>query len=51
MIKAFDGTINGKHVEKWEMTAEEKEAARARLEKLKNEKHGKGAPAGETPLS
>ena len=51
MIKTFDGIVDGKHVEKWEMTAEEKEAARARLEKLKNEKHGKGAPAGTTSLS
>ena len=33
MIKTFDGTVDGKHVEKWEMTAEEKEAIRLRKEK------------------
>lgn len=35
MIKTFDGTVDGKHVEKWEMTAEEKENAKKKLEELK----------------
>lgn len=51
MIKTFDGIVDGKRVERWEMTAEEKEAARERLEKLKNDKRDKGSTAGTTPLS
>lgn len=35
MIKTFDGIVDGKHVKKWEMTEEEKEAAKKRLERLK----------------
>ena len=41
MIKTFDGTVDGKHVEKWEMTAEEKEAAKKRLEEMKKINHNK----------
>lgn len=40
MIKTFDGTVDGKHVEKWEMTDEEKENANKNLEELKK-KHQK----------
>ena len=39
MIKTFDGTVDGKHVERWEMTAEEKEAAKKRLEEMKNKRN------------
>lgn len=35
MTKTFDGIVDGKHVEKWEMTEEEKKAAKKRLEELK----------------
>ena len=36
MIKTFDGMIDGKHVEKWEPTEEEKAAIQAKIEELKN---------------
>ena len=39
MIMTFDGIVDGKHVEKWEMTEEEKEATKKRLEELKSKKH------------
>lgn len=35
MTKTFDGVVDGKHVQKWEMTEEEKAKAKARLEELK----------------
>lgn len=35
MTKTFDGIVDGKHVKKWEMTEEEKEVAKKRLEELK----------------
>lgn len=35
MIKTFDGIVDGKHVEKWEPTEEERAAARQHLEELK----------------
>ncbi len=35
MTKTFVGTVDGKHVEKWEPTEEEKAAAKARLEEMK----------------
>ena len=35
MTKTFDGIVDGKHIEKWEMTEEEKEAAKKRFEELK----------------
>lgn len=40
MIKTFDETVDGKHVERWEMTTEEKENAKKKLEELKK-KHQK----------
>lgn len=39
MIKTFDGTVAGKHVERWEMTDEEKEAAKKRLEEMKKKRN------------
>lgn len=39
MIKIFDDIVNGKHVEKWETTEEEKAAAKARLEEMKKKRH------------
>lgn len=39
MIKTFDGTVDGKHVERQEMTDEEKEAANKRLEEMKKKRN------------
>jgi hypothetical protein len=36
MEKTFDGIVDGKHVEVWTPTEEDKEAAKKRLEELKN---------------
>lgn len=38
MIKTFDGIVDGKHIERWEMTEDEKAAAKARIEELKKKK-------------
>ena len=36
MEKTFDGIVDGKHVEVWTPTEEDKERAKQRLEALKN---------------
>lgn len=36
MEKTFDGIVDGKHVEVWTPTEEDKERAKQRLEELKN---------------
>ena len=36
MTKTFDGIVDGKHVEVWTPTEEDKERAKQRLEELKN---------------
>jgi hypothetical protein len=36
MEKTFDGIVDGKHVEVWTPTEEDKELAKQRLEELKN---------------
>ncbi len=38
MEKTFDGIVDGKHVEVWTPTEEDKERAKQRLEELKNKK-------------
>ena len=35
MTKTFDGTVDGKHVEVWTPTEEDKERAKQRLEERK----------------
>jgi hypothetical protein len=41
MEKTFDGIVDGKHVEVWTPTEEDKERAKQRLEELKNKKKKK----------
>ena len=36
MTKTFDGIVDGKHVEVWTPTEEDKERAKQRLEEMKN---------------
>jgi hypothetical protein len=36
MEKTFDGIVDGKHVEVWTPTEEDKERAKQRLEEMKN---------------
>ena len=36
MEKTFDGIVDGKHVEVWTPTEEDKERAKQKLEELKN---------------
>jgi hypothetical protein len=36
MEKTFDGIVDGKHVEIWTPTEEDKERAKQRLEEMKN---------------
>lgn len=38
MEKTFDGIVDGKHVEVWTPTEEDKERAKQRLEELKKKK-------------
>lgn len=38
MEKTFDGIVDGKHVEIWTPTEEDKERAKKRLEEMKNKK-------------
>ena len=41
MIKTFDGIVDGKHVEVWTPTEEDKERAKQKLEELKTRKSRK----------
>jgi len=41
MVKTFDGIIDGKHVEVWTPTEEDKERAKQKLEELKKKKSSK----------
>ena len=38
MIKTFDGIVDGKHVEVWTPTEEDKERAKQKFEELKKRK-------------
>ena len=41
MEKTFDGIVDGKHVEVWTPTEEDKERAKQKLEELKKKKSSK----------
>ena len=41
MEKTFDGIVDGKHVEVWTPTEEDKECAKQKLEELKKKKSSK----------
>lgn len=41
MTKTFDGIVDGKHVEVWTPTEEDRERTKQRLEELKKKKSSK----------